>query len=498
MKNLIKVLGIVAIVAVIGFSMACGGGGDGGGGTGGGNKDLTGTITINLSTGLTTELTATYSGKETVRFQWNKDGSNIGTFSTTNPNKYTPTEEGSYTVTVSATGYNSKTSDAVTVILPELSGTITVSPTTNVLAYTDLTATYNGSEIVSYQWNKDGSNIGTATTTNPNKYTPTTKGSYTVTVSAAGYKSKTSTVVTVNAWISIDSVFGKNGVYANAYGNDKFVAVGSSGKMATSTDGTTWTTVTNSTFSNGINNSINAITYGNDKFVAGSTDGKMATSTDGETWTAVSDSIFLNYSINAIAYGNDKFVAVGSSGKMATSTDGTTWTAVTNSTFPNNNIESINAITYGNDKFVAVGSSGKMATSTDGTTWTAVTQSVFTSYIIAITYGNDKFVAVGSSGKMATSTDGTTWTAVSNSTFDTSSINAIAFGNNMFVAGGDYGKMATSTDGETWTVVNIGNLFNFVDSTGSTHKADIKVIAYGNNKFVAGGMMGKMAYFTDN
>jgi len=118
MKNAIKLFGIIAIVAVIGFSMAaCG---DGGGG-GGGDKNLTGTITINPSGSVEigTKLTATYSGTESVSFQWKKDSSNIGTSSKTNPNEYTPTTAGSYTVTVSAEGYKSKTSAAVTTDLPD-------------------------------------------------------------------------------------------------------------------------------------------------------------------------------------------------------------------------------------------------------------------------------------------------------------------------------------------------------------------------------------------
>jgi hypothetical protein len=59
------------------------------------------------------ELTATYSGSETVSFQWKKNGGNLGTASAVNT--YTPDEAGNYTVTVGAAGYNSKTSAAVTV-----------------------------------------------------------------------------------------------------------------------------------------------------------------------------------------------------------------------------------------------------------------------------------------------------------------------------------------------------------------------------------------------
>jgi len=110
MKN--KVLGIIALIAIIGFSMAaCSSDPDPDP-----DPDLPGTITVSPSTGVTTgmELTATYSGTETVSYQWKNGATNVGT----NSNKFTPTAAGSYTVTVSATGFNSKTSAAVTVTAP--------------------------------------------------------------------------------------------------------------------------------------------------------------------------------------------------------------------------------------------------------------------------------------------------------------------------------------------------------------------------------------------
>jgi len=114
MKNLFKIIGIIAIVAVIGLSMvACPPPEP----DEEGDPDLTGTITVNPSGSVEigTKLTATYSGTESVSFQWKKGSSNVGTASTTNPNEYTPTEAGSYQVTVSAEGFKSKTSAAVTV-----------------------------------------------------------------------------------------------------------------------------------------------------------------------------------------------------------------------------------------------------------------------------------------------------------------------------------------------------------------------------------------------
>jgi len=60
MKNLFKVLGFIALVALIGFSFtACGGGGDdggGGGGGGGGGKGGGGTFTV-------TDIPSKYNGK---------------------------------------------------------------------------------------------------------------------------------------------------------------------------------------------------------------------------------------------------------------------------------------------------------------------------------------------------------------------------------------------------------------------------------------------------
>jgi len=78
-----------------------------------------------------------------------------------------------------------------------LNGNITISPSSNVTLGTQLTANYSGTESVtlSYQWKKGGTNVGS----NLNQFTPTEAGSYTVTVSAAGYKSKTSAPVTVSS-----------------------------------------------------------------------------------------------------------------------------------------------------------------------------------------------------------------------------------------------------------------------------------------------------------
>ncbi|MDR0472107.1 MAG: hypothetical protein LBH43_00285 [Treponema sp.] len=57
------------------------------------------------------KMTATYTGSEQVVYQWQRNGEDVGT----NSNEFTPALSGSYTVTVSASGYSPKTSAAVTV-----------------------------------------------------------------------------------------------------------------------------------------------------------------------------------------------------------------------------------------------------------------------------------------------------------------------------------------------------------------------------------------------
>jgi hypothetical protein len=140
-KNIWKLLGIIALVAVIGFGLAgCVFGSpdtdtDTDNNTpSGDDQELSGTIFISNSqvtdgTAITTRwpgylIFAVYTGDETwLDYQWEKDGTAI---SDAPYSEYLPTEAGSYTVTVSKEGYQSKTSAAVTVGLPA-TATATVS-----------------------------------------------------------------------------------------------------------------------------------------------------------------------------------------------------------------------------------------------------------------------------------------------------------------------------------------------------------------------------------
>jgi len=304
-------------------------------------------------------------------------------------------------------------------------------------------------------------------------------GTYTLTKqSGSGGGGGSWTVVTVND-------IGTNPLWGIAYGNSKYVVVGSEGKAAYSSDGITWQAVVDSK----ITSIINGITWGNDKFVVVSNNGQIVYSSDGITWQKVSDSKFGYTTIRNIAWGNSKFVAVGSDGKIAYSSDGITWQAVADSKFGTTDIY---GVAWCNNKFIAVGNEGKMSYSTDGITWQAVANSTFTDIIRDVAYGNNKFVAVGGVGKIAYSSDGITWQQADTNSLVLYGLRGVAWGNNKFVLVGIYNSIATSPDGVTWTKVT-DNSFD-----GIAYDALGYDIVWGNNKFVISGSGSKIAYWDGN
>jgi len=211
-------------------------------------------------------------------------------------------------------------------------------------------------------------------------------------------------------------------------------------------------------------------------------------SPSGMTWTSVTNSPFGSESVEDIAYGGGRWVAVGVHGGIAYSDDGASWTAVADSPFGTTRIL---AVAYGGGRFVAVGLSCTMAYSDDGASWTAVENipSAFSRYsgISAVAYGGGRWIAVGDDVMTLYSDDGASWTAV-NSGHGWGSA-CIAYGNNRWISvTGGSGKMKYSADnGATWTAV--------ADSTFGS--STINAVAYLNNRWVAVGGSGKMATSAD-
>ena len=199
------------------------------------------------------------------------------------------------------------------------------------------------------------------------------------------------------------------------YGGDMFVACsndGATGRIATSIDGETWTSIVTPT-----DGEHRSIAYGNNTFVAvgqnngGTPENSVLTSSDGKEWTlrtAASSNHFYD-----VCFGNGLFVAVSDNGSLNRamySVDGITWvSAVTLD-------EAWFGVTYG-DRFVAVsganGNTNRVMTSDDGITWTV--RSAVDNGWYKIEYGNGVYMAIASSGTssgniMISEDSGVTWT----------------------------------------------------------------------------------------
>jgi len=254
-------------------------------------------------------------------------------------------------------------------------------------------------------------------------------------------------------------------LYNITYGNGIFVAVGYSGTIYTSSNGSLWEERVSNTSMD-----LNGVAYGNGTFVVVGDHGTILISPDGSEWTARTPYSGTTESLNCVAYGSGTFVAAGDYQTFLTSPDGVTWTVRNSTTFPYAPYE----ITYGNGTFVAVGYSGDISTSTNGITWTERNSGTYSSFR-GIIYGNSIFVAVGDSGLVFTSPDGAVWTERNSGTSD--SFYGIAYGGDIFVAVGSYGTIFTSPDGIAWTERN----------SGTSNRLYGIAYGYGNNTFVAVG-----------
>ncbi len=258
--------------------------------------------------------------------------------------------------------------------------------------------------------------------------------------------------------------------------NGLFVAVGSYGRLFTSTDGLEWDNP-----DSGTSHLLCDVAYGKGTFVAVGKCGAITSSLDGARWTRQSLDIAGKESedFTGIGYGNDVFVVVGHNQTVLQSSSGTQWSDKSLTTQ-----DELGAISFGGGYFVTLNQSGALR-SFDGNKWDP---STFPGSAPAcgVNYVNGRFIAVGAKedtngadhlAYILTSINGLNWTEQSNVTPVTRELLLdTAFGNGTYLIGGFSGAILTSSDAVSW------NRRNNSDSSASFHG-----VAYGNGNLVAVG-----------
>lgn len=236
---------------------------------------------------------------------------------------------------------------------------------------------------------------------------------------------------------------GSGSLWSVIYANGSFLAVGDSGTILCSTNGTSWDQI-----AAGLDAvPLRDVTYANGLYVmiGGGENATVWTSTDGEVWTERyrwnGDLSIGFFSALGVVYAGDHFLGYGSDRgrfpRWIVSDDGITWSMVPN------NISSqapLGAFAYGDGLYEALLRTPMVvrAVSTNFVNWT---ESIDEPYSSAVAFGNHRFVFLD-----AVSTNGYD---LIRSNRDPE-IRYLSFAGGMFFGTGYYGKLATSTDGLNW------------------------------------------------
>lgn len=259
--------------------------------------------------------------------------------------------------------------------------------------------THNGTGVGTRQMATDGNGVFVAARNNSNSLTVSTDGGAT--------------------WTDLSvTAFGSTSAQGVAYGNGRFMAVGSATGgvvMAYSTNGTTWTTGASVTVGGSAADA--SIAFGNGLFVVvcgnTATNG-VFTTTDG---TSISSATGWSTSSSPqVAWNGSAFLIVDTSATFWRSTNGTSWTSFTAPAAR----WSVNVPTVAgaNGVFVYLdGSSGQISTD-NGVTWSVPISRPMGDLSFGIYTGSNEFVlpttssAMGDGFSLALSRDFTLWRSV--------------------------------------------------------------------------------------
>ncbi|MBI3396007.1 MAG: hypothetical protein HY042_09240 [Spirochaetia bacterium] len=279
-------------------------------------------------------------------------------------------------------------------------------------------------------------------------------------------------------------------ITAITYANGKFYAVGSGGKVASSSDGISWTALNSNT-----TQGLNALIYAGGNFVAVGLNGTVVTSPDGTTWTAQTVGGATG-TLHAVAYdGSSVYALVGSGGGGAYVCATTNLTVFTCGSVGGPTYQSLEAVVYSNGKFDAMGQQGGVYECTANcTTLSNWSVSVLLSNlnIYSVAFGAGQYVLVGSSnvsylGYLATSANLTSFVQRSSN----NSFQGVLYDGTSFVAVGNRGIVNHSTDGVNWAYSQVYGIMFTNPNVSSSTQPTLSSIAFDGKQYVAGDFNGR-------
>ena len=253
-----------------------------------------------------------------------------------------------------------------------------------------------------------------------------------------------------------------------------YIAVGESGGIVTSGDGTAWSLQTTTTTEH-----LNAVASDGTQFVVVGDNGSILTSTNGSDWTARSSGVTNN--LTGIAWSGSQYVAVGYSGTVLTSSDALTWTT--------HNLSSsltLNDVVWIGSRYVLAGNAGVVYTSPDGVTWTPRDSGTTSNALKTLAWSGSLLVAVSDIGATYYSSDGITWTdggGVGPYFFED-----VAWAGGKFVTVGDSSAIYASNNAVSWS--SLGSIFSY--GTGY-----LTAVAYLNGTLFVGDKIGNIVTTTN-
>lgn len=426
----------------------------------------------------------------TLSYQWKKNGTNVGTNSST----YTTSEDeiGTYgiscVVTNTTYGVSTTTSTAIMSVVQAVvtiaSQPVSISRAQGYPGTFSVTATTQAGNL-SYQWKRDGVDVGTnsssyslsdtvlgnyniiciVTNTTYNVSTTTNTAVFTVVDGTVSIIAQPTRVITrgpgqiatfaVAGWTSAGVLsyqwFNSNGVAVtnNAIGNSSYTT-------STPNVGTLsfYCVVTNATYGPTATSAFGSLL--------------VSWSFPSSIWTLVLSNGLTNFTPNYdfyrdVAYGAGTWVLVGADGYISYSTtNGDTWLSASNGF----NLNDINAVVYKNGLFMAVGENGTAYKSSNGITWTSTgaLPANGNESLLGINYSNGVWVTHSSTGIWSSSNDGNTWSLRASNYVNLNSIATNGNGTWIIITGGqgnslgvDMGQvdLISTNNGTSWSTLNM-------------------------------------------